>query len=353
MGNINIGWIGAGFVGQSAHLERFINFDNCCIKGIADLRPELAKKVAKSYDIKDTYFHHTELLKDKSIEACIAIVNRRHTYEIAKDVLESGKHLFTEKPMASTYQQAKELVAIAEKKGLIYAAGFMRRYDSGVIKFKNLLLQLRKSSDLGKLLSVRIYVEAGSDYCGIQPRIITSEDRPRPKPINIAPQWIPKDKQYEYESFVNVCTHDVNLIRYLFEEICEISFVDYRPEGFSYALLNFGEFPGVFEWGLRVNDNDGWKEGVEIRFEKGQLSLELPPAFLRNVSSKIIVRHDSSTNLKESSFNETLSTYDWAFENSDKAFLSSIIDKKNPDHAGKNCLGDYDIIDNIWKHIIK
>ena len=105
----------------------------------------------------------------------------------------------------------------------------------------------------------------------------------------------------------------------MFEEKCDISFVDYRPAGFSYALLNFGDFPGIFEWGLRVNDNDGWKEGVEIRFEKGQISLELPPAFLRNVSSKILVRHDSSTNLKESSLNETLSTYDWAFENSDKA----------------------------------
>ena len=352
MNKVKLGWIGAGFVGQSAHLEHFIKFDNCLINGLADLRPRLADKTAQSYNIPNIFYNHKDLLKCNDLDAFVAIVNRRHTFNVAKDVLESGRHLLTEKPMACTYNDAYELADLAEKKGLIYVAGFMRRYDTGVRKFKSLLSHLRKSSELGKVLSTRVYVEAGSDYCGIQPRITTNEEKLLSGVENIAPDWIQKDKKIEYESFVNVCTHDVNLIRFLFKEKPTVSCVDYRAGGVSYALLNFGEFPGIFEWGLKTNDSDGWKEGVEVRFEQGQVSLELPPAFLRNISAKIIIRRDSSVAQSESSIKEISSSYDWSFENSDKAFLDAIINDTDPDHAGKYCLDDFNIIDEIWSQIV-
>lgn len=352
MSKVNIGWVGAGFVGQSAHLEHFINFQDCSIIGLADLRPLLAEKACASFDIPKTFYNHTDLLKCHEIDAVVAIVNRRHTFQVAKDILQSGRHLLTEKPMASTYDAAYELVDLAEKKGLIYSAGFMRRYDSGVKKFKSMLHDLKISKELGNILSIRLYVEAGKDYCGIQPRITTTEKRPTPKQKNIAPHWIPDEKKMEYESFVNVCTHDINLLRFLFDETPSISFVDYRPNGFSYALMDFGPFPGIFEWGLRSDDNDSWKEGVEIRFEKGQLSLILPPAFLRNVSAKITIRRDSSSIEKESSIKTVENSYDWSFYNSDKAFLNAVMHNQAANHAGKLCLADFNLIDDIWRNIV-
>lgn len=353
MKDLQIGWVGAGFVGQAAHLEHCINFDSCAINSLADRRPMLAKKVGKSYNIPNILQSHKDLIKSKDLDAIIAVVNRRHTFNVAKDILLSGRHLLTEKPMATHYNNAYELANIAEKKGLIYATGFMRRYDSGVRKFKSLLTDTIKSCKLGKILSVRIYVEAGSDYCGIKPRISSTEKKPAAPPVNIAPDWIPKDRQLEYENFVNVCTHDINLMRFLFQKTPKVSFVDYRFLGFSYALLDFGDFPGIFEWGIRTNDNDGWKEGLEVRFEKGQFSLELPPAFLRNVSAKVTIREDSSTTNSQSSVKVISSGYSWAFENSDLAFVKGVIDNNEPDHSGRLCLEDFLLMDEIWRHIIK
>ena len=40
---------------------------------------------------------------------------------------------------------------------------------------------------------------------------------------------------------------------------------------------------------------------MEIRFEKGQVALYLPPAFVRNVSSKVVIRKDSSSDSKAAS----------------------------------------------------
>ena len=52
MTKIDVGWVGAGFVGQAAHLDRFSRNKSVNIKGIAELRENLRKDVMKSYNIK-------------------------------------------------------------------------------------------------------------------------------------------------------------------------------------------------------------------------------------------------------------------------------------------------------------
>jgi predicted dehydrogenase len=352
MRKIKFGWIGAGFVGQAAHLDRFTKFENVNLIGLAELRPKLGEKVAKSFNINNVYSDHLDLLKMSNCEAIVAIVNRRHTFEVAKSVLESKKHLLTEKPMAQTYDQAKVLADLAKKNNLMYSVGFMRRYDTVVRNAKNIIKQYRYSNELGELLSVKIFVEAGSDYCGISPRYETSEDKPKTSQKNIAPDWIPTKKKLEYEHFVNVCSHDINLLRFLIEEPVKITAVDYRPNGFSYALMDFGNFPGIFEWGIRTHDFNGWKEGVEIKFSNGQINLSLPPAFLRNYSAQLnIKKYSSNQDIFPSELAYPID-YTWSFENSDKAFVKSILENKDSDHSGKDAFQDFKIIDNIWKNIV-
>ncbi len=351
MKKLKVGWVGAGFVGQAAHLERFSKFENVDIVGLAELRPDLRNKVLKSYDIKRGFNNHSDLLKELECDAVVAVVNRRNTHQIAKDILTAKKHLLTEKPMAPTYKQAKELVDIAKKNSLIYSVGFMRRYDDAVIKAKNILENYRKNNNLGDILYVKIYVEAGNDYCGIFQRIDTREKRLKPPPISIAPEWLDKDLHTEYEKFVNICSHDINLITYFFNEKCEVKHVDFRKNGYSVAILDFGKFPGALEWVYRPSNIDGWKEGVEIKFEGGEIKLDLPPAFLQNVSGCVSVRFDDINEHKQVNKTIIQGNYTWSFENSDKAFVNATLDGKQSLHSGAEIIKDFDIIDNIWKLI--
>ena len=351
MKKLSVGWVGAGFVGQAAHLERFVDFPNAEVKALAEKRHNLRNKVATSYQIEGKFSDHKELLENTSTEAIVAVVNRRHTFQVAKDVLQSGKHLLTEKPMAQTRSSATQLADLSKEKGVIYSVGFMRRYDSGVLKAKDLIDKYRENGEIGNIISVRIFVEAGDDYCGIQQRIKTDEPRPPTEEKDIAPEWLNKELHKDYEKFVNICSHDVNLLRFLIPEEPVITAVDYRAEGYSYALMDFDNFPGILEWVYRPSDSDGWKEGMEINFEKGKISLNLPPAFLRNISSNITLSLDSSTNSREVSDLRIRGDYSWAFENSDRAFVDAVLSGKQTYHSGEDSVRDFDIIDQIWKKL--
>ena len=279
MKKLRIGWVGSGFIGQLAHLEHFSKFPNVEIVALAEKRQKLLHSVGTSFGIKNLYSDHLDLISEEKCDAIVAIVNRRHTFKVAYDILSSGNHLLTEKPMAQTYDDAIKLVALAKARHLKYCAGFMRRYDLGVRKVKDFLNNANDRKDFGKILSVRLYVEAGSDYCGIQERISTPEAKIPAPPHKIAPNWLRSELHNDYESFVNVCSHDINILTFLFDEIPEVKFVEYKKDAVSYAFMDYGDFSGVFEWSFYKDALSGSREGLQIRFENGDLELKLPPAF--------------------------------------------------------------------------
>ena len=83
------------------------------------------------------------MIEEGNYDAIVAIVRRHHTATIAKDVLSSGNNLFTEKPMASTYSQCKELTSIASKKNLLYVIGNMSVMIALLCMQKNILIKYK------------------------------------------------------------------------------------------------------------------------------------------------------------------------------------------------------------------
>src|SRR5262245_43429965 len=120
---LNIGMIGAGFIGQLAHLMNYIEIPGCQILGLAEFRPELRRKVAERYGIPRVYATHRDLLQDADIEAVVVVTPRPYTAPVVLDCLEAGKHVLSEKPMAGTSEQGERLVECARRRKLHYAVG--------------------------------------------------------------------------------------------------------------------------------------------------------------------------------------------------------------------------------------
>ncbi|HHP7230303.1 MAG TPA: Gfo/Idh/MocA family protein [Xenococcaceae cyanobacterium] len=108
--------VGCGFV-AGYYLKTFANHPNLKLVGVMDRDSERATKLAQYYSVK-IYQSLSELLQDSTVELVVNLTNPRNHYEISKACLEAGKHVYSEKPLAMEYEQAADLVNLAEQKGL-------------------------------------------------------------------------------------------------------------------------------------------------------------------------------------------------------------------------------------------
>ncbi len=114
---MTVGVNGAGAI-SDIFLENMINrFEILHVKSICSRKFEKAEKKAKQYGIQATTYQ--AMLLDPDIDIIVNLTPADAHFEIIKAALEAGKHVFTEKVMAETYQQAKELCRLADEKGLI------------------------------------------------------------------------------------------------------------------------------------------------------------------------------------------------------------------------------------------
>ena len=115
---INVGIIGAGFIVPS-FIEATKMVKGFRYVGIASLNEEQVKAVKEKYGIGYYTLDNDVVLSDPDIDVIyVAVPNDAH-YEIAKKALLNGKHVIVEKPFVPHYKQAKELIDLAKKKGLI------------------------------------------------------------------------------------------------------------------------------------------------------------------------------------------------------------------------------------------
>ena len=111
---LRTGIIGMGYIGES-HIEAVRRIGLCELAAVADTNFELAKRKADMYGIEKCYTTVDELLNDPNIDAVHNCTPNFLHLEINKKIIKSGKHLFSEKPLCTTYAEAKELVDLKKE----------------------------------------------------------------------------------------------------------------------------------------------------------------------------------------------------------------------------------------------
>ena len=97
---------------------------------VAEVRPERLKEISQKTRAASATTDYKELLDTKAIEAVyISATPENLHYPIAKDFLSAGKHVFLEKPIAVTLDEADELIKIAKDKKLKFTIGYSQRFN--------------------------------------------------------------------------------------------------------------------------------------------------------------------------------------------------------------------------------
>ncbi|MHB1152925.1 MAG: Gfo/Idh/MocA family protein [Eubacteriales bacterium] len=110
--------IGCGVISKT-YLENCTKkFKIINIVGCSDIIPERSAQRALEYGIKQ--MTNQEIYNDASIELVINLTYHTSHYIVTKESLLAGKHVYSEKMLANTFDQSKELTEIATEMGLLY-----------------------------------------------------------------------------------------------------------------------------------------------------------------------------------------------------------------------------------------
>lgn len=150
MKTIRTAIFGTGFMGR-VHLEAVRRVAGVEAAAIAARNLEAARKLGAAFSVPLITADFHEVLRDPSIDAVhICTPNAQH-FSMAKQALEAGKHVLSEKPLTTTSAESEELIAVAAKKGLRNCVCHNLRYYPMVQQMRC----LREAGELGEILIVQ------------------------------------------------------------------------------------------------------------------------------------------------------------------------------------------------------
>jgi len=136
---VRIGVIGAGVMGER-HCRVCANLPRVQLVGVADLHQERGREVAERYET--TYFSNHRALLSEVGAVTVAASTSVH-YALAAECLEQGLHVLVEKPMTETIDQARQLVRMADDRGLVLQVGHIERFNPAFIELRNVTEDMR------------------------------------------------------------------------------------------------------------------------------------------------------------------------------------------------------------------
>lgn len=204
MKKLNVGVIGCGSIAKHRHLPEFSQNEHVNIVAVCDINEERAVEMAKKYDATP-YTNYEDLLANEEIDAVsVCTPNYLHA-PISIAALKAGKHVLCEKPMATTKEEAEEMIAVAKQTGKKLMIAHNQRFVSSHVKAKELI----EKGEIGKIYSFR-----------------TAFGHPGPEGWSAdgKDSWFFKKDQAAMGAMGDLGVHKADLIRFLLgEEVVEVA----------------------------------------------------------------------------------------------------------------------------------
>jgi predicted dehydrogenase len=126
---LKIGVLGAGHLGK-IHLRLLEESKVYELVGFYDSQPQVAAKISREFGYRS--FSDVNSLFEEVDVVDIVTPTISH-FELAKKALEKGLHIFLEKPITASVEEAKKLVSMANSKGLLGMVGQVERFNPALM----------------------------------------------------------------------------------------------------------------------------------------------------------------------------------------------------------------------------
>lgn len=139
MSSVRIGIVGVGAI-SGIYLQNITNmFGEIEIIGMCDLVREKAEKAQQEYPFIKIYSDMYELFSDKEVDIVLNLTRPYEHFDVTKEALLAGKHVYSEKPLAATLEEGRELVRLAKEKNLLLGGAPDTFLGSGIQTCRKLI----------------------------------------------------------------------------------------------------------------------------------------------------------------------------------------------------------------------
>jgi predicted dehydrogenase len=275
-----LGFVGVGNMGQCAHLLNYTDLEGCEVVALAEVRPDLAARVAARYGVPKVYADHRQMLAAEALDGIVAAQPFSRHGVLLPELYDTGIPVLSEKPLARSVQVGQELVAA----GGVHVLGYHKRSDPAVLHAVERIRQLRQSAELGPMRYVRILMPGGDWIASGFTHLVQSSEAVPPLEADPPAPDMDETTARAYESLVNFYIHQINLMRHLMGESYSISFAD--RQGVLLATESESGIVGAIEMSPYRTSID-WQERVLVAFERGYLEIDLPAPLASNRPGRV------------------------------------------------------------------
>ena len=228
---VKIGVVGLGRLGYTHARNIAFRVRNAELAALCDVDPETTAKAEKHLGAKNCYTSFSEILKNKELDAIAIVSPSAFHCEHIEQSLESGFHVFCEKPLGIGLQDSiRAKKAVNNHAGKVFMLGFTRRYDASYQYAK----QKIDEGEIGQPVLFRSY--------SVDPESLIESVIP----------YIPDSSG----QFVDMAVHDIDLARWMLKSEPRSIFAI----GGCYAHPEFGEY------------GDGDNVSALMQFENGAMA---------------------------------------------------------------------------------
>ena len=114
---MNVAIVGAGNIAEP-YAKTIAAADGLTLVGATDLDPARAESLLERHGGGTAYRTYDELLADPNVETVVNLTIPKAHAQVSAAALEAGQHVHSEKPLALTYAEARELVELANRRGV-------------------------------------------------------------------------------------------------------------------------------------------------------------------------------------------------------------------------------------------
>jgi predicted dehydrogenase len=348
---IRVGLVGCGEIAQIMHLPFLSQLDQFEIAAVCDLSPTVLDAMGDRYGVAARYTDYRELVAQPDLDV-VAILTMDH-YPAARGAIGAGKHVFVEKPLAFSREEAQELVDEADRASVLLMVGYMKVYDPG---FEYAAARIAAMRDVRQ-----VHLQ---DLTGVFDAhhplysLVRATDLPAGAAEEQAARILASieatlgpDAAHQavlLRKLLMLCSHDFAVLRTAIGPANQVLFSDLTPDWGITAVLDHGQGQRcVFEGGSWPKYS-WFHEQLRAYGRDEILTLSFAPPFTHHVPSTVRIElSDEGRHVKH----DVVVSHEPAFKREWLHFASCIEHNRAPRTDGRGAVQDIDLAIEIVRSL--